>query len=439
MKKAHRIRDGLREVDLANGRQAEIVGYEPLSFTSDQKKEMVQACLACHVFLSTVAAAIRHQDQVGTEIGNLLKIRPERLSLMRADLQGQDAVPMVRPDVMWDENDQITAVEVETFIGGLGMLPTIMKLFDLPTSGDLPQAYAKMMAQQYDAFMTGTGRSAKSETLTIAIINPAQKALYDREFDLLREAQRKIAGGLNVIVARPDEVSVIKGKVVALGEEVDMIHRFFRVSELAEHYPDQLEMFMTIATEKLVCVVQPWLEILEEKALYAFLHRADLEEYWRETLGDEHYSFLKNLFPKTWIVSPEFAKTELYEATYNGARSARPYWLKRSGETWGGHHAIQGKGIGTAKWQQALKQALAEFADGRPWILQEERVCSQRSMPHLEVESDNLLEKGMNLRVSPFAFLVDGKIDVVSILVTGSRSAKVHGSRNALMVPGVIH
>lgn len=423
----------LAETGIAYGAEAGIpwvVPADPFALTPGERDALEQAGVDCARFLEAAHGAIVANDAVGEGIVKTLGMDAVRAGLSRLSAGYASSVPMVRPDMFWDKDGRLTAVEIETMIGGLGMCEAMRAAYGRSLFRGTADAYARMVRALVAEWSDATGFRI-GDPLEVVAVNPASKAGYDAEFAVFSRALE--SHGIRFRVARPAALSIEDGAVFVDGIRVDVVHRFFRLSEFPEGSPE-LATLLRVARECLACVVQPWKEVLEEKALYAFFHEPSLRGYWIDRLGSATFSRLASLLPQTWLVGPD--NDSLVAKLLDSERMQRPYWLKKSGSSWGGREAIDGMEMTTGKWRSALEIARAGYGRGNVWVLQERRVC--RPHAFTVMENNVVLKRPMNLRVSPYCFL-DGKdMRLADVLLTARGSTKVHGARDAIMVPAQV-
>ena len=59
-----------------------------------------------------------------------------------------------------------------------------------------------------------------------------------------------------------------------------------------------------LAAEKKIRLTPPPKPVFEEKMLFALLWNRNLQEFWRQELGEGFFARLKKLIPYTWLVDP---------------------------------------------------------------------------------------------------------------------------------------
>jgi hypothetical protein len=404
-----------------------IVPPEPFPLSESERASLERIGDDSARFLEAVHAAIVEDDAVGRRIAAVLHVNGAGGDFARLDAGYGRGVPLVRPDAFWDEDGRLTVVEIETMIGGLGMCEAMRAAYGRSVFPGTAEGYVRMLRPLVAGWAETTGIPAPEQPVVTAVV-PESKSGYDADFSVFARALEP--HGIRLLLARPERLSLADGSVRLDGERVDVIHRFFRLRELSAGSAE-FALLMRVTRERLACMVQPWKEALEEKALFAFFHDRSLRGYWTDRLGVDAFARLSEALPPTWLVCPD--NDALVGGLMSSERKGRPYWLKKSGNSWGGREAVDGAETTTAKWREALAMAREGFDGGDAWVLQERRVCRPHAFSL--VDGDAVVTKEMNLRVSPFCFLGDGGMRLADVFVTGRRSTKVHGARDAVMVP----
>lgn len=396
--------------------------------TTKQTHELVQLGQDCSVLMECVRRLVVTQHPVGGEICKRMGTDMRRVRLALTCDPFAPIAPMIRPDTFWDTEGNLRVVEIETMIGGLGIGHAMRHAYAGGTLPGIAKGYAEMMWSLHAA----NGRTPTNlGVLTIAVVVPESKAGYDPELEILATAL--LPHYVRLVLVRPNEIHIQGSKVLAAGEPIDLIHRFFRVSEFDEDR-ESLATLMLIHDHQLVPMVLPWFELLEEKGLFALVHREELASFWEDQLGIDCFTRLRAIFPRTWFLDdPKIS--EMLAACRTGTKHDRDIWLKRSGGTWGGRGTFYGKGMTNTKWRPILEGAIDESREGTCWVLQEHRECAPLHVRYVEPGETQIQESDQRLRVCPY-YMRDGagNMQMVEVVITARREYKVHGARNAAML-----
>jgi hypothetical protein len=84
--------------------------------------------------------------------------------------------------------------------------------------------------------------------------------------------------------------------------EGDAVYRFFELFDLAN--VAAAEKIFGLAAEKKIRLTPPAKPVFEEKMLFALLWNRNLQEFWRQELGEGFLKQLKQLTPYTWLLDP---------------------------------------------------------------------------------------------------------------------------------------
>ncbi len=384
----------------------------------------------CFWFLVVVAEAIRQRSDLGVAICRALGNDPHKDPMASTLLSRSGLlVGMTRPDVIRTGDGGLKVAEIETMIGGLGMSAVLRSCYGAGGLSGIPEAYAAMMWGMY-ADHRGASRQARPGRLAVGVVNPATKSSYDWEFVVLGDYVAPL--GLDLILGRPEEVVIRAGGEVWLGRHrLDVMHRFFRLSEI-RHTKSVLDTLGRISQKQYVPMVQPWLEILEEKALMALFCNPNLRSAWRNALGSDLFGRLAQVIPATWIVGSD---SQMAADLYSGSIDRRRFWLKKSSGTWGGKGAFFGGGLTATKWQKVLATAWGDFLNGQLWVVQEHWEPARETIPVYDRVSGRVTELSSGGRFNPFTFWSPDGPRLADVRVTARDNHKIHGASDATFAP----
>ncbi len=439
VKQAQEVWSNLQKMGIEYGVAGEppwLISAGVMHITSKQKQELTDGVVAFSHFLGKVADAIKTNDEVGQHMRLTFGGSMTRQKLFdSAYLGSANTLPMQRPDAFYTNDGRLIFVEVEEMIGGLGMSTALSEAYGIENASLVAQ-YANLIRHTLEDH----GKNADAANIHVVVLNPKYKENYNSEFQIFSRALSQF--GITFSIAEPNQLEIVDETVYLQGRKVDLIHRFFRLSELRQYYKhtNALKTLLNIHYKKLVPIVQPWAELLCEKALFAFLQMPEHKLYWLDAIGKEHFSTLENILPKTWLADPKLATNEPFKSLLNSAttsKKTRNVWLKRSSDAWGGRSAIMGSHLTTTKWLQALNTAFEDYGKNEVWILQEHHCSGEIPVSFLSEGKNTLVSQNMKVRICPFMF-ANGKREITDILVTSRDDDKVHGARDSSMFPAIV-
>jgi hypothetical protein len=239
-------------------------------------------------------------------------------------------------------------------------------------------------------------------------------------------------------VMRPEEL-------VSL-DKTAVVYRFFELFDLP-NVPN-VNVLMEAAAHAQVAITPPFKPYLEEKMLFAFLWMEQLRPFWREQLGEDNLTALRQVFPYTWIVDPKplpphAVIPELgihdWREMDRFSQKQRELVLKISGfseEAWGSRGVSIGHDLPAGEWAEAIDQALNGFAT-HPFILQRFEKSKLFDAQYVDFETNEVRVFGARVRLCPYYFVVGDDAKLGGILATVCPADKkiLHGMPDAVMAP----
>src|ERR1017187_7085473 len=192
--------------------------------------------------------------------------------------------------------------------------------------------------------------------------------------------------------------------------------------------------------------------LFEEKMLFALLWNRNLQDYWRQELGDGFFHRLLGMVPYTWLVDPaplppHAAIPELNLTDWQQlklmSQKERDLILKVSGfsdRAWGARGVFLGSDLSHADWGKAVDDALANF-EKSPSVLQRFHKPSLVDASWFDFEKNELMPMKGRARLCPYYF-VSGEGDaarpdlggVLTTIVPADKKI-VHGMSDAILAP----
>ena len=230
----------------------------------------------------------------------------------------------------------------------------------------------------------------------------------------------------------------------------DAVYRFFELFDLA-NVPNAGPIF-DLAAEKKIRLTPPPKPVFEEKMLFALLWNRNLQEFWRQELGEAFLKQLKKLTPYTWLVDPaplppHAAIPELnltnWEQLKTLSQKERDLILKVSGfseNAWGARGVFLGSDLSQADWSAAVDNALRSF-ETSPSVLQRFHKPALVEASWFDFTKNELVPIKGRVRLCPYYF-VAGEGDsarpqlggVLATIVPADKKI-VHGMTDAILAP----
>jgi hypothetical protein len=230
----------------------------------------------------------------------------------------------------------------------------------------------------------------------------------------------------------------------------DAVYRFFELFDLA-NVPDARRIF-ELAAEKKIRLTPPPKPLFEEKMLFALLWNRNLQNFWRQELGEGFLARLKKTIPYTWLVDPALlpphaAIPELnltdWQQLKTLSQKERDLILKVSGfseHAWGARGVYLGIDLSHADWSAAVDLAIAGFS-GSPFVLQRYEKPRLVAAEWFDFDKNQIVPLQGRTRLCPYYF-VSGEGDAArpqlgGVLATICPADKkiIHGMTDAILAP----
>jgi hypothetical protein len=230
----------------------------------------------------------------------------------------------------------------------------------------------------------------------------------------------------------------------------DAVYRFFELFDLAN--VTNAKKIFELAVEKKIKLTPPPKPIFEEKMLFALLWNRNLQNFWRQELGEGFLARLKKIIPYTWLVDPtplppHAAIPELnladWEQLKTFSQKERDLILKVSGfseNAWGARGVFLGSDLSQADWSAAVDAALKNF-ETSPSVLQKFEKPKIVDAQYFDFEKNEVVLMKGRARLCPYYF-VSGEGDaarpqlggVLATIVPADKKI-VHGMTDAVLAP----
>lgn len=354
---------------------------------------------------------------------------------------------VIRPDIILADDGMIIT-ELDSVPGGIGITGSLCSHYS--SLGYKIIGDASGMVSGF----AGMIRSfAGKKEITLAIIVSEESRSYRKEMRWFAAELTK--NGLKTHIVKPGEVIFTEDGILldieGKKERIDVVYRFFELFDL-KNIPKS-ELIIYAAKKKKVFVTPPLKAYLEEKMLIALFHHPKLRQYWINGLGEESFTFLASIFPKTWIMDPaEIPPYAVIPDLYIGSRyvsdwreigsgtqKERRFVIKPSGFSelaWGSRGVTVGHDLSGEEWPKSIDSALKSFPLN-PYILQEFHKGKVYKVPYHDPLTNSIKIMDGRVRLSPYYFVIEGKAELAGILATICPSDKklIHGMMDAVIVP----
>jgi hypothetical protein len=233
-------------------------------------------------------------------------------------------------------------------------------------------------------------------------------------------------------------------------QEGDTVYRFFELFDLPN--VANAKKIFELALEKKIKLTPPPKPLFEEKMLFALLWNRNLQNFWRQELGEGFLARLKKVIPYTWLVDPAplppqgaFPELNLTDWSQLKAMSQkeRDLILKVSGfsdKAWGSRGVFLGSDLSQADWSAAVDAALRDF-EKSPSVLQKFSKPSQVETSWFDFAKNETVPMKGRVRLCPYYF-VGGEGDsarpvlggILATIVPADKKI-VHGMTDAVLAP----
>jgi hypothetical protein len=349
----------------------------------------------------------------------------ELVELSRRDRFKSHVPRVIRPDVILG-NDSFFISELDSIPGGIGLTGWLGKTYT--ELGDTVIGGPHGMMEGFDAILRA---EAKSEEPLAVVVVSEEAASYRPEMEWLGQQ-------IGFRVMRPEELTNL--------DKTAVVYRFFELFDLPNI--QNANALMEAAAQGQVAVTPPFKPQLEEKMLFAFLWMEQLRPFWREHLGDDNLTALRQVFPYTWIVDPTSLPPHAvipelgihdWREMAKFSQKQRELVLKISGfseEAWGSRGVSIGHDLPATEWAEAIDYALDGFAT-HPFILQRFKNSKVFPSQYVDFEANELRTFDARARLCPYYFVVGDGAKLGGILATVCPANKkiLHGMPDAVMAP----
>ncbi|HEV2695633.1 MAG TPA: hypothetical protein VG347_22265 [Verrucomicrobiae bacterium] len=351
---------------------------------------------------------------------------PELIELQRSAAFKNEVPRVIRPDVLLTENG-ISITELDSVPGGIGL------------TGWLNQTYSKAGGQVLggaDGMIRGF-ESIFGDAKQVQIVVSEEAKTYRPEMEWVAKQMT-------------NDKFRIQDSAFMDFKDGDAVYRFFELFDLPNVV--NAKKIFELASEKKIRLTPPPKPMFEEKMLFALLWNRNLQNFWRQELGEGFLARLKKVIPYTWLVDPAplpphaaLPGLDLTDWSQLKALSQkeRDLILKVSGfseNAWGARGVYLGSDLSQADWSAAVDAALNNFGTS-PSVLQRFHKPTQVETSWFDFTKNEVVPMKGRARLCPYYF-VSGEGDaarpqlggVLATIVPADKKI-VHGMADAVLAP----
>ena len=357
--------------------------------------------------------------------------KPRELIELQRSAAFKNEIPrVIRPDILLTENG-FSITELDSVPGGIGLTAWLNKTYSEARS----QEQGASVIGGADGMLRGF-ESIFGDAKQVHIVVSEEAKTYRPEMVWLSE---QIGSRFRV-----------QGSGFTNFAEGDAVYRFFELFDLP-NVANAKKLF-ELAAEKKIRLTPPPKPLFEEKMLFALLWNRNLQNFWRQELGESFLARLKKIIPYTWLVDPtplppHAAIPELnltdWAQLKTLSQKERDLILKVSGfseNAWGARGVFLGSDLSQADWSAAVDAALKNF-ETSPSVLQRFHKPSQVDASWFDFAKNEAVPMKGRARLCPYYF-VSGEGDaarpalggVLATIVPADKKI-VHGMADAVLAP----
>ncbi|MGO8682215.1 MAG: hypothetical protein ACLQU6_15010 [Limisphaerales bacterium] len=368
----------------------------------------------------------------------------ELITLQRSMAFKNDVPRVIRPDILLTETG-ISITELDSVPGGIGLTGWLGKTYSnvLPASCRQISNQAQNCRQDAGSTLIGGAdgmlrgfESIFGDAKTVHIIVSEEAATYRPEMGWLCE---QLGSRFTVHDSRFNDFA-----------DGDAVYRFFELFDLP-NVANSKKIF-ELAVEKKIRLTPPPKPVFEEKMLFALLWNRNLQNFWRQELGENFFARLKKLIPYTWIMDPaplppQAAVPELnlteWQQLKTLSQKERDLILKVSGfsaHAWGARGVFLGSDLSHEDWAKVVEDALQHFEQS-PRVLQRYHKPALVEAQWFDFAKNEVVPMKGRARLCPYYFVAgDGDAarpqlgGVLATIVPADKKI-VHGMTDAILAP----
>jgi hypothetical protein len=364
----------------------------------------------------------------------------ELIELQRSAAFKNDVPRVIRPDILLTENG-FSITELDSVPGGIGLTAWLNQTYSA-RSAAVPSRSTSENSDTHEKTVgaaDGMFRGFESifgDAKQVRIVVSEEAKTYRPEMEWLAA---QLGARFTVHDSQFNQFA-----------EGDAVYRFFELFDLPN--VANAKKIFELAAEKKIRLTPPPKPVFEEKMLFALLWNRNLQNFWRQELGEGFLARLKKVIPYTWLVDPtpmppHAAIPELNLTDWSQLKAMsqreRDLILKVSGfseNAWGARGVFLGSDLSSADWSVAVDAALKNF-ETSPSVLQRFHKPSQVDASWFDFAKNEVVPMKGRARLCPYYF-VSGEGDaarpalggVLATIVPADKKI-VHGMSDAVLAP----
>jgi hypothetical protein len=358
----------------------------------------------------------------------------ELVELQRSAVFKNDFPRVIRPDILLTENG-FSITELDSVPGGIGLTAWLNQVYCRLPIADRQLEKSKILGGS-DGMLRGF-ESIFGDAKNVHIIVSEEAATYRPEMKWMADQFQ----GSRFRVQSSEFSEFAEG---------DAVYRFFELFDLPN--VANAKKIFELAAEKKIRLTPPPKPVFEEKMLFALLWNRNLQNFWRQELGESFLARLKKIIPYTWLVDPmplppQAAIPELNLTDWSQLKAMsqkeRDLILKVSGFSelaWGARGVFLGSDLSQADWSVAVDKAISSF-ETSPYVLQRFEKPKTVEAQRFDFSKNEVVKLKGRARLCPYYF-VSGDGDAArpqlgGVLATVVPADKkiVHGMSDAVLAP----
>ncbi len=355
----------------------------------------------------------------------------ELIELQRLPVFKNEAPRVIRLDLLLTEQG-ISVTELDSVPGGVGL------------TGWLNQTYSKSEIRNPKSEILGGAdgmirgfESIFGDAKTVHIVVSEEAATYWPEMEWLASQ----LGSPKFKVQSPKFTDFNDG---------DAVYRFFELFDLP-NVANSKKIFELAAAKK-IRLTPPPKPIFEEKMSFALLWNRNLQDFWRQELGEAFFNRLRKLTPYTWIIDPAPLPPHAaipglnltdWQQLKTLSQRERELILKVSGfseHAWGARGVYLGNDLSHEDWSTAVDKAISSFQNS-PFVLQHYEKPRTVEAQWFDFEKNIVVPMKGRVRLCPYYFVSGGadaeRLQLGGVLATICPADKkiIHGMADAILAP----
>jgi hypothetical protein len=370
----------------------------------------------------------------------------ELIELQRSAFFKNEVPRVIRPDILLTENG-FSITELDSVPGGIGL--------------------TAWLDQTYCRFPIADCRLAGADNPSSILHPPASPQILGGSDGMLRGFESIFGDAKQVHIIVSEESATYRPEMKWLAQQLgarftvhdssftdfaegSAAYRFFELFDLPN--VANAKRIFELAAAKKIRLTPPPKPVFEEKMLFALLWNRNLQNFWRQELGEGFLARLKKVIPYTWLVDPSplpphAAIPELNLTDWSQLKAMsqkeRDLILKVSGfseNAWGARGVFLGSDLSQTDWSTAVDAALRDF-EKSPSVLQRFHKPSQVEASWFDFAKNEVVPMKGRARLCPYYF-VSGDGDaarptlggVLATIVPADKKI-VHGMADAVLAP----